>query len=131
MGDFNETMYAEEHFSAHARPAWQMQAFREVVDFCSFQDMGWRGVPFTWDNMQQGNANVKARLDRALVNQSFLSLFEYSSVKHISSTASDHCYVLAELKSISANAWPRGQHSFRYENVWQAHLDYDEIVKNM
>ena len=88
-----------------------------MVDFCSLQDLGWRGVPFTWDNMQQGNANVKARLDRVLANQTFLSLFEYSSVRHISSTESDHCYVLTELKYESANTWPRGQHSSRYENV--------------
>ena len=90
MGDFNETMYPTEHFSEHARPEWQMRSFHDVVDFCSFQDLGWRGVPFTWDNKQQGNANVKARLDRALVNANFLSLYVYSCVKHISSTASDH-----------------------------------------
>ena len=125
MGDFNETMYASEHFSAHPRSESQMLAFREVVDFCSFQDLGWRGLPFTWDNKQQGDANVKARLDRALANPSFLSLFEFSSVKHISSTVSDHCYVLTEMRKSPVSSWPRSQRSFRYENVWQTHEDYD------
>ena len=131
MGDFNETMHADEHFSVHARPENQMRAFHETVDFCSFQDLGWRGIPFTWDNKQHGDANVKARLDRALVNASFLWLFEFSSVKHISSIASDHCYVLAELRSRPQNLWPRGHRTFRYENVWQTHVDYDDLIKSL
>lgn len=130
MGDFNETMYAEEHFSVHARPARQMQIFCEVIDICSFQDLGWRGVPFTWDNRQQGASNVKARLDRALANNEFMQLFEYTCVKHISSTASDHCYILAELRSNAPNRWPASRRPFRYANIWQTHSQYDQLVKD-
>jgi hypothetical protein len=39
VGDFNETLYATEHFSRAARPEWQMRAFREVVEECSFNDL--------------------------------------------------------------------------------------------
>lgn len=99
MGDFNETLYAEEQFGANARPESQMRVFREAVADCALQDLGWRGVPFTWDNKQQEDMNVKARLDCALVNPNFFGLFEYTSVKHISSVESDHCFVLAELRS--------------------------------
>jgi hypothetical protein len=106
-GDFDETMFAEEHFSVHPRPEWQMQAFHEVIDFRSFQYLRWRGVPFTLDNKQQGNSNVKARHGRALANDSLMNLFAFSSVKHISSTVSDHCYVQAELRTAQVNAWPR------------------------
>ena len=96
-----------------------MRSFHEVVDFCSFQDLGWIGVPFTWDNKQHGRANVKARLDRVLGNGDFLSLYAYTFVKHISSTASDHCYVLAELRTVQARGGQRGPRQFRYKNVWQ------------
>ena len=41
MGDFNETLYACEHFSRAARSEAHMRAFREVVDEISFQDLGW------------------------------------------------------------------------------------------
>lgn len=68
-------MYSVEHFSIHAMSEWQMRVLREVLDFCSFQGLGWRGVPFTWDNKQQGTSNVKARIDRALANASFRTLF--------------------------------------------------------
>ena len=72
MGDFNEIMQADEQFGTRIRPEGQMRGFRDAVADCALQDLGWRGVPFTWDNKQNGAANVKARLDRALANQKFL-----------------------------------------------------------
>lgn len=131
MGDFNETMQADEHFSVNARPEPQMRAFRDAVDDCSLQDLGWRGIPYTWDNRQAGSANVKARLDRALANDRFLNLFQFTAVKHISSVESDHCFVAAEFRTSMANNWPRAQRSFRYENVWQSHGQYDQLVRDL
>ena len=52
---------------------------------------GLDGVPFTWDNRQQGNANVKAILDQGLVYDSFLGLFYYASVKNASLVESYYC----------------------------------------
>ena len=75
--------------------------------------------------------NVKARLDRALVNQHFLDLFEFSCVKHITSAESDNFFMLAELRTTPVTGWARPQRSFCYENVWQTHDDYDEMVGNM
>ena len=72
LGDFNETLFGTEHFSRAARPEWQMRAFRQVLEDCSLQDLGFTGLPFTWDNRQAGNMNVKARLDRGLANEAFL-----------------------------------------------------------
>lgn len=57
-----------------------MRAFREAVADCALQDLGWREVPFTCDNKQQGDMNVKARLDRALVNSDFLGMLEFTTV---------------------------------------------------
>ena len=105
-----------------------MRAFRVAVADCALQVLGWCGVPFTWDNKQRGVVNVKARLDRALANEKFLELFEYMSVKHISSVESGHCYVMAELKSTLTNGRPRASRAFRYDNVWQSHSDYDKVV---
>ena len=80
-----------------------MRAFHDVVSDCAFQDLGWSGVPYTWDNRQSGNANVKAILDQGLVYDSFLGLFYYASVKHTSLAESYYGFVLAELKAASLN----------------------------
>jgi hypothetical protein len=128
LGDFNETLYASEHFSRAARPEWQMRAFREVIDECLFQDLGWSGTEYTWDNGQAGDANVKARLDRAFGNEAFLSKFENTKVRHVLTTESDHCVLLVELWSGMADRNGRSGKQFRYENVWQTHPDYDRLV---
>ena len=53
-GDINETRYNTEHFSEHSREEWQMRAFREAIEDCNLQDMGFSGIPYTWDNRQSG-----------------------------------------------------------------------------
>jgi hypothetical protein len=130
MGDFNETLYASEHFSRAARPEWQMRNFRDAVDDCQLQDLGWSGTAYTWDNRQAGDANVKARLDRALANSEFLIRFEHTRVRHIVATESDHCFVLVELRERLSEQRTSGAKLFRYENVWQTHADYDKLVKD-
>jgi hypothetical protein len=126
MGYFNETLYNHEHFSKTDRPEWQMKNFREVIEDCQLQDLGWSGTAYTWDNQQSGDQNVKARLDRVFANSAFLTRFEPTRVRHIASMEFDHCFVLAELRERLSNG-TRGARQFRYENVWQTHLDYDEI----
>lgn len=130
VGDFNETMFGTEHFSRSERLEWQMRAFRDVIIECSFQDLGWSGVPFTWDNGQQGEMNVKARLDRALVNQGFLQRFEHSRVRHLSAMESDHCFVMVDIREKAINSG-HGKRQFRYENIWQSHVDYDNLVADV
>ncbi|KAE8774310.1 hypothetical protein D1007_53336 [Hordeum vulgare] len=108
-----------EDFEPHIQPS--------KLKFDRLQEVGWQGVPFTWDNKQQGTRNVKARLDRAFVNQQFLQVFQFPQVKHIVSVESDHCFVLAELKEVELRSC-RAPRQFQYENVWQSHPDYDDMI---
>jgi hypothetical protein len=62
---------------------------------------------------------VKARLDRAFGNEDeFLNRFEHTSVRHIVTTESDHCFVLVKLCGNMAKERGRGS-QFQYENIWQ------------
>lgn len=55
------------------RKQWQIVAFQEaVVDYDLF-DLGYHMLPYMWDNRQDGNKNVKARLDRAMGDSRFLN----------------------------------------------------------
>ena len=107
MGDYNETLYPLEHFSRSARSENHMRAFREVIDEISFQDLGWSGTAYTWDNHQAGGANVKARLDRAFANETFRQLFQHIRIRHIPSVESDHCFVIAEIKESLPSSTPK------------------------
>ncbi|KAE8804217.1 hypothetical protein D1007_19788 [Hordeum vulgare] len=104
-----------------------MRAFREVIDDCGLQDLGWCGMEFTWDNAQAGNANVKARLDRAFGNTALLNLFTSITVRHIGVVESDHCFVMVRLQEYADQRTGRAR-PFRYEDVWQTHADYDQLI---
>lgn len=43
-----------------------MAGFREAVAKCHMNDLDYSGLPYTRDNRQDGDRNVKVRLDRAL-----------------------------------------------------------------
>ena len=96
-----------------------MRAFRDVVSDCPLQDLGWSGVPYTWDNRQSGNANVKARLNRAFANEEFRQKYEHAKVLHVYSLESDHCFVVVDLRCHPSNR--HASKPSRYENIWQSH----------
>jgi hypothetical protein len=52
-------MWSFEHFSATPRSESQMAAFRDALEVCGLVDLGFSGVPHTYDNKRSGNANVK------------------------------------------------------------------------
>lgn len=75
VGDFNEILHATEQFGGVGRSERQMEGFREAVAMCGFSDLGFIGLPYTWDNRQDDDHNVKVRLDRGLATDGFLDLF--------------------------------------------------------
>jgi hypothetical protein len=79
-GDFNEVLSQDEHFGRHEREDWQMAWFREAVEYRDFTDLGYSGLPYTWENKQVGGDNVKARLDRVFGDDRFLQSFGATNV---------------------------------------------------
>lgn len=63
VGDFNEILKIEEKRGGRIRPHNQMQAFRDVLDFCGFVDLGFTGPKFTWHSRRHGQL-IWERLNR-------------------------------------------------------------------
>jgi len=125
-GNFNEILEASEQFGGNTRSERQMDGFREAVQMCGFQDLGFSGLPYTWDNRQEGIHNIKVRLDRGFANQEFLDLFPEATVWHVQTTESDHCCLLIECNRETSN---RRHRSFRYENMWRRDESYLQLVQ--
>jgi hypothetical protein len=70
LRDFNEALWQYEHFSACLRSEPQMAAFRDCLQVCELKDVGFSGLPFTYDNKRAGNSNVRVRLDRVVADNS-------------------------------------------------------------
>jgi hypothetical protein len=79
-GDFNEVLEAHEQYGGQTRSERQMDGFRDAVQVCGPMDLGFIGLPYTWDNRQEGDDNIKVRLDRGLANSAFLELFKETKV---------------------------------------------------
>ena len=75
IGDFNEAMWSFEYFSQTRRREKQMKDFRDVLSPCDLHDLGFSGVPWTYNNKQEGERNVRVRLDRAVASPSWSDLF--------------------------------------------------------
>lgn len=119
-GDFNEVLAAEEHFGVNERESWQIAGFQEAVADCGFLDLGFNGLQYTWDNQQDGNHNVKVRLDRALGDHRFIDVLGDSSVKNTPTAFSDHAALVIEIKERVNNGRKgrRKTRPFRYEHMW-------------
>lgn len=128
-GDFNEVLEAQEQFGGQVRPERQMEGFREAVQVCGFSDLGFIGLPYTWDNRQQGNDNIKVRLDRGLASSSFLNIFRDTKVWHVQTTESDHCCLILECVKGRLRR-RRGRRRFRYENMWRRDPSYLRLVES-
>jgi hypothetical protein len=97
-GDFNEILNASEKIGGGDREEWKMDGFRDAVEYSRFTDLGFSGLPYTWNNKQQGARNIKVRLDRGLGDDVFMDQFDSTSVRHIQTTESDHSGLLITVK---------------------------------
>lgn len=94
-----------------------MANFREVLSDCNVFDLGFHGVPWTYNNKQEGDRNVKVHLDRAVACPTWPSWFPDCVVSHIVSSRSDHCPLLIHvLGSPRINRIIKHQ---RYEAYWE------------
>jgi hypothetical protein len=88
-----------------------------VLAHCNLHDVGFSGLPWTYDNKQRGDKNVKVRLDRAVASLSWSQLFTRAKVQHIISSRSDHCPIMLEVEK--ERIIKPSQQIFRYKIMWE------------
>lgn len=117
ISDFNETMWGFEHFSTTPRAERQMAMFRDALNDCDLTDLGFTGLPFTYNNGREGDANVKVRLDRVVADTNWRDIFGDAALHHLVSSCSDHCPLFLETRKEN---WERHKtRIFRYEIMWE------------
>jgi hypothetical protein len=117
LGDFNEAMWQAEHFSNTKRSERQMLDFGEALSFYDLHDLGFTGMPWTFDNKQRGDRNVKVRLDCAMASLEWSIRFPEAKVHHLVSSRSDHCPLLLSLSQVGETR--PSSPIRRYEVMWE------------
>jgi hypothetical protein len=104
-----------------------MSDFRNILAFCKVHDLGFSGPAWTFDNKQKGNRNVKARLDRAVASDDWISAFPDAKVTNIVSTRSDHLPVLLDFERAPFQAAQRELP--KYELMWERDPELENVIE--
>ena len=117
LGDFNEITRMDEKLGGVTRVEFQMQSFRDCLDFCGFKDLGFSGLPYTWCNRRfEGNV-VWVRLDRAVASPEWVLKFPAARLHHLSGLSSDHKPIWLVSDDIRKRFF-RPNRPFRFEAMW-------------
>ncbi|XP_074305687.1 uncharacterized protein LOC141640907 [Silene latifolia] len=98
--------------------------FNSCLISCNLDDIAGTGADMTWTNKQDPLTRVWSKLDRALVNQQWISSFPTSNALFMESGLSDHSPVVVQVQEdIKTQKW------FSFLNSWIQHTNYDTIVR--
>ena len=96
IGDFNAMLHSSEKLSRRPAQWSQVNDFRATLEECELEDLGFRGYQYNWNNKRPGTANTRQRLDRAVATRSWREKFQFSTVNHLTSHASDHLPIILQ-----------------------------------
>jgi hypothetical protein len=77
-----------------------MVAFRDCLQVCGLDDLGFSGLPFKYDNKRAGINNVRVHLDHAVADNSWRDMCVDSSIVHLVSSCSHHCTILMDMEKL-------------------------------
>ncbi|CAN0843555.1 Transposon TX1 uncharacterized 149 kDa protein [Linum grandiflorum] len=102
-----------------------IDSFNLFVSDLGLVDLHPSGPLFTWSNRQANE--VKCRLDRFLMSDSWISSFLDSSIKHLSDLGSDHRAILysSSLNSVTPRKY------FIYDQRWNDLAEISDIVHSI
>ena len=114
VGDFNVITSVEEKLGAVPYNMRNSMDFIADIEACGLLDIGFSGNKFRWSNKRGINHRIRKRLDRAMINDSWLEKMPQTTITHLSSTVSDDCPLLIEMVSTTT------YHTmyFKFLNCW-------------
>ncbi|XP_058008905.1 uncharacterized protein LOC131183070 [Hevea brasiliensis] len=93
-GDFNSVFSIQEKYGGHDVAQAKIRIFHNFINQWGLIDMGFIGAPTTWNNIREGLANIRERLDRSLATSPWLLHFSMAMVMHLEDRGSNHRPIL-------------------------------------
>ncbi|KAL9230664.1 hypothetical protein vseg_005987 [Gypsophila vaccaria] len=124
VGDFNNILYPTERLGAPVH-LFELMSFQQCVLDCNLKDMKAIGRFFTWTNKQEGLAKVMTKIDRALINDDWLEVFESSYAEFLAEGTFDHSPCLIHLLGNRG----RETRSFKFYNIWCLVPEFIQVVQ--
>lgn len=124
-GDLNLVMHSNEKRGGTFAPDPYRSKLEHIMQEKDLVDIKPKNRRYTWSNKRIGAGNIMERLDRFLVNVTFLSTFSIGLSDILSSSASDHYPITLSLHNHSQS----GPLPFRYSPLWNRIPAAREVVK--
>lgn len=99
--------------------------FLQCIMDCELTDIGYSGCPYTWCNGCPPEKRIWKKLDRVLVNQDWLNLFETTSINHLIRTGSDHSPLFITAVN-NPKTYPK---YFRFLDLWTEEEEFQAVVQ--
>jgi hypothetical protein len=109
-----------------------MDKFKEALEVCELDDLGFVGDAFTWRNRNHDASKyIRERLDRAVATQTRRERFPSYKFINGDPRHSDHHPVIVETHGLQrASRAPAREFMPKFEAKWLAEEDYKDIVQN-
>jgi len=127
-GDFNEIVRQEEKWGGALRDHNQMQLFQDMIDECSFMDLGYVDPRFTWAKHYVDGHSIRIRLDWCMATNSWFQKFPGTRAHHLSCMSSDHSPLMINLSGLPEL---RRKRCFRFEEMWLSDPCCGETVEEV
>ncbi|CAN1162022.1 LINE-1 retrotransposable element ORF2 protein [Linum perenne] len=121
IGDFNSILSANDKRGGAGFVRARNKSFIDTVDLCGLSNLPFQGPKFTW-----ARNNVLVRLDRALVNDRWLTVFPESRVLHLHKLKSDHRPILLRSNNQVYSPYTK---PFRFLSAWLSHPSFKFVLK--
>ena len=126
MGDFNNLLGPSDKKGGKPISSSSTGGLKGLVDSAGLIDVKFVGAPYIWSNKRPGLANIKERLDRALVNTRWTEIFPRALLKHFPSNSSDHIPIVLFTEGEEGSR-PR---PFKFEEIWTREEASNLVVEN-
>ncbi|XP_074302880.1 uncharacterized protein LOC141637214 [Silene latifolia] len=123
MGDFNVVRHPDEKISNNPPVLSELVEFNTCLSTCGLDDLPGSGCDFTWFNKQEATTRVYSKLDRVLVNESWLDKFSQTTASFLASGISDHSPAMLYFHDADL---PKKR--FKFLNCWTEHKNFKKIV---
>jgi len=108
-----------------------MDRFRQALEDCLLEDLGFSGDPFTWRRSSHTCAHyVRERLDRAVADVEWRTHFPNFTLRNGDPRHSDHRPVILTVEDVVVGSRGRSTPAFRFEAGWVQEENCSAIVEN-
>ena len=123
MGDFNAVRHTSEKLGGDLSWTSSKDALNACCYTAEIEDLKYSGHRFTWAN-KNPNTPITRKLDRALINSAWQSVFPNSDADFKPPDVSDHCPILIRLGTSMQNL----NRPFKFLNFLADHPSFEDIV---